>query len=231
MFDEDGSLDPTVKVLLYAVLALAVGRMIWEWLTDDLAQLITEDLWGVIIEHPWQTGLAALGGLTVLLLLAVAASSPSPPSTDGSSAAGSADEAETLTFRMKQLGSMTATGFEQACAELLARDGFRSTRRVGGAGDLGADVTARDGEDRLLILQCKQYQNPVGSEHVQRFNGTVRLHHGADVPIMVALNGFTQPALDFARHHRLILVGRPQLEKWAHGQHLYDVIDIHDAMP
>lgn len=127
---------------------------------------------------------------------------------------------------MKQLAAMSATGFEQACADLLSRDGFRGARRVGGAGDLGVDVTARDGEDRLLILQCKQYQNTVGSGHVQKFNGTARLHHGADVPIMIALNGFTQPAIDFAQHHQLILMGRPELKKWAHGQHLYDVLGI-----
>jgi hypothetical protein len=40
-------------------------------------------------------------------------------------------------------------------------------------------------------LQCKQYANPVGSGHVQKVNGTARPHHGADLPIMIALNGFS----------------------------------------
>ncbi|MEV7790021.1 restriction endonuclease [Streptomyces sp. NPDC088106] len=232
VFDEDGSLDPTLKFLLYAVIALAVGKMIWEWLTEDVSRLITEDLWGLIADHPWWTGLVVVGGLTVLILLGtILSSGPGTSkyvSSDDASAAqvGGVVEPEALTFRMKQLAAMTATGFEQACADLLARDGFRRPLRVGGAGDLGVDVTARDDEDRLLILQCKQYQNPVGSGHVQKFNGTARPHHGADIPIMIALNGFTQPAIDFARHHRLILVGRPELKKWAHGQHLYDVIGI-----
>ncbi|MGW4022101.1 restriction endonuclease [Streptomyces sp. NPDC005009] len=237
MFDEDGSLDPTLKFLLYAVIALAVGKMIWEWLTEDLSRLITEDLWGLIADHPWLTGLVVAGELTVLILLGtILASRPGTSkyvSFDDASAAQAGDvvEPEVLTFRMKQLAAMTATGFEQACADLLARDGFRRPLRVGGAGDLGVDVTARDDEDRLLILQCKQYQNPVGSGHVQKFNGTARPHHGADIPIMIALNGFTQPAIDFARHHRLILVGRPELKKWAHGRHLYDVIGIQNATP
>ncbi|MFK4156998.1 restriction endonuclease [Streptomyces fungicidicus] len=235
MFDEDGSLDPTLKFLLYAVLALAVGKMIWEWLTEDVSRLITEDLWGLIADHPWLTGLVVAGGLTVLILLGATLSSRPGTSMyvspDDASAAqvGGVGEPGVLTFRMKQLAAMTATGFEQACADLLVRDGFRRPLRVGGAGDLGVDVTARDDEDRLLILQCKQYRNPVGSGHVQKFNGTARPHHGADIPIMIALNGFTQPAIDFAQHHRLILVGRPELKKWAHGQHLYDVIGIQNA--
>lgn len=40
------------------------------------------------------------------------------------------DEPEVLTFKVKQLASMSASGFEQACADLLARDGFRQPRRV-----------------------------------------------------------------------------------------------------
>ncbi|MGW5972738.1 hypothetical protein [Streptomyces sp. NPDC055186] len=48
----------------------------------------------------------------------------------------------------------------------------------------------------------------------------------ADLPIMIALNGFTQPAIDFARHYRLILMGRPEWKRWAHGEHLYDVLGI-----
>ncbi|MFD0440656.1 hypothetical protein [Streptomyces chartreusis] len=43
---------------------------------------------------------------------------------------------------------------------------------------------------------------------------------------MIALNGFTQPAIDFAQHHQLSLVGRPESKRWAHGEHLYDVLGI-----
>ncbi|GLF95138.1 hypothetical protein [Streptomyces yaizuensis] len=48
---------------------------------------------------------------------------------------------------------------------------------------------------------------------------------------MVALNGFTQPAADFARQHRLILVGREELKSWAHGTHLHDVVGIPRTAP
>ncbi|MFF3431998.1 restriction endonuclease [Streptomyces sp. NPDC002602] len=236
MFDEDGSLDPLLKFLLYAILALAIGKMLWEWLTKDVSRWITVDLWGLIADHPWWTGFIAVGALASLTLLAKLLSFLFGADTytyvdQDKAYASNAPSNETadpdvLTFRMKQLAAMTATGFEQACAELLARDGFHSTRRVGGSGDLGVDVSARDHDNRLLILQCKQYAVPVGSGHVQKFNGTARIHHGADVPIMIGLNGFTQPAIDFAAHHELILMGRPELKKWAHGRHLYDVLGI-----
>ncbi|MFE7566098.1 restriction endonuclease [Streptomyces sp. NPDC057539] len=235
MFDEDGSLDPLLKFLLYSVLALAIGKMLWEWLTEDVSRWITVDLWGLIGDHPWWTAFILTGGLLVFLMLVRLVAFVSGASAyvgrqdtfvaPGDDVAG----ADVLTFRMKELSSMSATGFEQACSDLLARDGFRSPRRVGGAGDLGVDVIARDGEDRLLILQCKQYQNPVGSGHVQKFNGTARPHHGADLPIMIALNGFTQPAINFAQHHQLILMGRSELKQWAHGQHLYNVLGVQSA--
>jgi restriction system protein len=80
--------------------------------------------------------------------------------------------------------------FEEMCRELLDRDGFRNTVRVGGAGDLGADVIADDHVGRRVVLQCKRYASPVSSEAVQRFNGTARPVHSAAVPVMVALNGF-----------------------------------------
>ena len=46
---------------------------------------------------------------------------------------------------------------------------------------------------------------------------------------MIALNGYTQPATDFARRHALVLVSRRELKLWAHGQHLYDVLAIESA--
>jgi restriction system protein len=205
--------------------------MLWQWLTEDVSRWMTVDLWNLIAGHPWWTGLIVIGALVVLILVGrllsfFSAHTYIDPDEGFVAPLDDDPDPDLLTFKMKQLASMSATGFEQACTDLLARDGFLGPRRVGGAGDLGVDVTARDHEGRLLILQCKQYANPVGSGHVQKFNGTARPHHGADLPIMIALNGFTEPAIRFAQHHQLILMGRPELKKWAHGQHLYDVLGI-----
>ncbi|MFD5618470.1 hypothetical protein [Streptomyces yangpuensis] len=141
MFDEDGSLDPLLKFLLYIILALAIGKMIWEWLTDDVSRWITVDLWGMVSDHPWWTGCIAVGVLATLALLAkllsflLGADAYTYISDDEHDAPipafGETADLDMPTFKMKELGAMSATGFEQACADLLARDGFRSTRRVG----------------------------------------------------------------------------------------------------
>ncbi|NJQ07984.1 restriction endonuclease [Streptomyces lonarensis] len=119
---------------------------------------------------------------------------------------------------------MSPTAFEEACAELLVRDGFLDVRRVGGSGDLAADVLARDGEGRRVVVQCKRYLSPVGSGHLQRFNGTAVPEHGADLAVMVGLSGFTAPARAFAARHGIALVGDEELARWAVGTPLRAVL-------
>ncbi|MET8700055.1 restriction endonuclease [Kitasatospora sp. NPDC004723] len=131
-----------------------------------------------------------------------------------------------LVHTLEAFEAATPTGFEEMCRELLERAGFTDAVRTGGAGDLGADVVAVDGLGRRVVLQCKRYAAPLGSEAVQTFNGTARPVHGAAVPVVVALNGFTEPAAAFATQQRLHLVDRERLARWGAGQHLYQVLDI-----
>ncbi|MFE2597446.1 hypothetical protein ACFXCZ_13245 [Streptomyces sp. NPDC059396] len=103
MFDEDGSLAPLLKFLLYAVIALAVGKVLWEWLTVDL--------WGLIADHPWWTGLIVVGGPSVLLSFLCGANTHA---ADGMFVAPSGDaiEADTLTLlpRLRRPGAPPAGG-------------------------------------------------------------------------------------------------------------------------
>ncbi len=134
-----------------------------------------------------------------------------------------------LGFTLEAFDGSSPAGFEDMCRVLLERDGFADVQRVGGTGDLGADVTARDGTGRRIVVQCKRYAKPVGSQDTQRFNGTARPEHRAAVPILVGLNGFTVPAIAFAQKHLLHLVDRERLARWGAGQHLYDVLGIDRA--
>ncbi|MET8561169.1 restriction endonuclease [Streptomyces flaveolus] len=110
-------------------------------------------------------------------------------------------------------------GFEEAIAGLCARDGCQEVEVVGGAGDLGADVTAVTPDGRRVVIQCKQYgaANKVGSQDLQRFGGTCFTIHEADVAAVVTTSDFTAPALEYARQCGIVCVDGRALDAWCHG--------------
>ncbi|MFH8632253.1 restriction endonuclease [Streptomyces lydicus] len=118
--------------------------------------------------------------------------------------------------------------FEQYVAELCRRDGCTDVRRVGGAGDLGADVTGQLPDGRRLVIQCKRYakHRTVGSRDLQTFNGTARAEHRADVPVFIASCVFTKPARDFAARHDLCLIDVNLLGFWNSGTPLTSFLNL-----
>ncbi|MEF9902364.1 restriction endonuclease [Streptomyces sp. P9-A2] len=118
--------------------------------------------------------------------------------------------------------------FERYVADLCRRDGCTDVTRVGGAGDLGADVTGYLPDGRRFVIQCKRYakHRTVGSRDLQTFNGTARVEHGADVPVFVASCVFTKPAREFAARHRLCLIDVNLLGFWNSGTSLISFLDL-----
>jgi restriction system protein len=118
--------------------------------------------------------------------------------------------------------------FEEYVAELCRRDGCTDVKRVGGAGDLGADVTGYLPHGRKIVIQCKRYakHRTVGSRDIQTFNGTARAEHGADVPVFVASCVFTKPARDFAARQNLCLIDINLLGFWNSGTPLTSFLDL-----
>src|SRR5690349_4376442 len=109
---------------------------------------------------------------------------------------------------------MSGPDFERYVARLLRDSGCRGVRVSGGAGDMGADVTARTSDGRRLVVQCKRYTGNLSSPDVQRFAGTARDIHGADVALLVTTGRPTAQALQVARRCRIMLVDRPALARW-----------------
>ncbi|MFE0875100.1 restriction endonuclease [Streptomyces smyrnaeus] len=109
--------------------------------------------------------------------------------------------------------------FEQAVAGLCARAGCREVEVVGGAGDLGADVTAVTRDGRRIVIQCKRYgeTNKVGSQEMQRFGGTCFTVHGADIAAIVTTSDFTAPALEYAHQCGILCVNGQELAAWCRG--------------
>ncbi|GAA4145968.1 restriction endonuclease [Streptomyces griseoincarnatus] len=118
--------------------------------------------------------------------------------------------------------ALTPDEFEAATAELCARDGCTEVQVVGGAGDLGADVTALTPDGRRLVVQCKRYgeDNKVGSQDLQRFGGTCFTVHEADVAVVVTTGEFTVPALEYAEQCGIVCVDRDGLLAWSQGRAL-----------
>ncbi|KDN74844.1 restriction endonuclease [Streptomyces olindensis] len=130
--------------------------------------------------------------------------------------------AQGLRYGLEQLDALHHAKFEEAVRDLMRRDGCRDAQRVGGGGDLGADVTATDPLGRRWVIQCKHRRNgargsAVGTPDLQVLNGTARPVHGADVAVIVTNGRVTAPAVDFARQQRLHVVDRQTLAVWASG--------------
>lgn len=119
-------------------------------------------------------------------------------------------------FRMHsldQLLHLTPTQFEGAVGDLLHDLGYRDVRRVGGAGDLAADLFCRDAQGRSVVVQCKRYApgKRIGSPTMQSFIGMVVVHHRAERGIFVTTSDFTQPAANLARDHNIALIDGEEL--------------------
>ncbi|PNG23259.1 restriction endonuclease [Streptomyces cahuitamycinicus] len=130
--------------------------------------------------------------------------------------------AQGLRYGLPQLDALHHAKFEEAVRDLMRRDGCQDAQRVGGGGDLGADVKATDPLGRHWVIQCKHRRNgargsAVGTPDLQVLNGTARPVHGADIAVIVTNGRVTRPAVDFAEQQRLHVVDRQTLAVWASG--------------
>ncbi len=78
------------------------------------------------------------------------------------------------------------------------------------------------------MVQCKRYakHRTVGSPDLQKFNGTARSEHRADVPLLIASCKFTKQARAFAARHGLVLVDVDLLGFWNSGTSLTALLDL-----
>ncbi|MFE1076052.1 restriction endonuclease [Streptomyces sp. NPDC058783] len=196
------------QLLVFAVVAAAgIGLvvMVVNWLLAH---------WWVLVVVLVLAGLAGAGWL----------------SSRRQSARWEAVRAQGLRYGLPQLDVLHHTRFEDAVRHLMHRDGCRDAQRVGGRGDLGADVKATDPYGRRWVIQCKHRRNgaqgsPVGTPDLQVLNGTARQVHGADVAVIVTNGRVTAPAVTFAKQQRLHVVDRRTLAVWASGSRpLWEVL-------
>jgi restriction system protein len=75
-------------------------------------------------------------------------------------------------------------------------------------------------DGRRVVIQCKRYKpgNPVPGPDIQRFLGTARAVHRADVPVFVTTAWrFTKQSRELAAGQRVVLIDRDLLSHWNNG--------------
>ncbi|MFI5616066.1 restriction endonuclease [Streptomyces sp. NPDC051567] len=132
-------------------------------------------------------------------------------------------EAKALTGVIGTVDAMNGKEFELHVAGLLRRDGCTGVEVHGGhGGDRGTDITARTADGRTVAVQCKNFApfRHVLSGEMQKFLGSSKVLHRAEVALYVATCAFTREALAIAAQGGVTAVHRGLLEAWSAGVRL-----------
>ncbi|MER7195813.1 restriction endonuclease [Streptomyces flaveolus] len=142
------------------------------------------------------------------------------------------EEARARELSMAEVDALPWQEFEAYVAELCRRDGCTKVVVSGKSGDLGADVIGCPSDGRKLVVQCKKYapHRSVGSQDMQKFVGTARLKHGADVALFVTTSHtFTKAALGLALRQDILALHRDVLGSWVKGAHLETLLPLNGS--
>nr|WSZ19652.1 restriction endonuclease [Streptomyces canus] len=128
---------------------------------------------------------------------------------------------------LAEVDVMTGTEFEELIAGLCRRDGCTEVRRVGGAGDNGADVLGRLPDGRTMVVQCKRYapSRAIPNRELRDLLGA-QVHFRADVAVFVTTSRFTGPSEKFALEHDILAVHRDLLGLWNNGATLVSLGEV-----
>ncbi|NHI05157.1 Mrr restriction system protein [Streptomyces sp. KO7888] len=139
------------------------------------------------------------------------------------------EEARARELSMAEVDALSWQDFETYIAGLCRRDGCTDVVVSGKSGDLGADVVGRLADGRKLVVQCKKYapHRSVPSQDMQKFVGTARLEHGADVALFVTTcRTFTKAAQELALRQDIVALHRDLLGSWVKGAHLETLVPL-----
>ncbi|MFF8907914.1 restriction endonuclease [Streptomyces olivaceoviridis] len=142
------------------------------------------------------------------------------------------EEAKARELSMAEVDALSWQEFEAYVADLCRRDGCTKVVVSGKSGDLGADVVGYLADGRKLVVQCKKYapHRSVSSQDMQKFVGTARLEHGADVALFVTTcRTFTKAALGLALRQDIVALHRDLLGSWVKGAHLETLLPLNGS--
>lgn len=116
--------------------------------------------------------------------------------------------------------------FERLVCRYLLYEGFHGVRLVGQTSDKGTDVIAHKAGKRWLI-QVKHYVNKVGLEVIDRTIESMHFYRG-EVPVIVALSGFTESAL---KQQQLLMAQKLPLQLWSGAKLVSKASTFQDRYP
>ncbi len=105
-----------------------------------------------------------------------------------------------------QINENSWQSFERNVCRLLTYEGYENVRLVGQTNDHGADITATNRRGQRWLFQVKHWKKPIGMAVVDEVMNGLRAY-GADVPAIVASNGFDESIQQYQR--KMIARGIP----------------------
>ncbi len=131
---------------------------------------------------------------------------------------------------LAKVDKMSGTEFEDLVAKLCRRDGCTEIRRVGGAGDNGADVTGCLPDGRTMVIQCKRYapSATIPARDLRDLLGS-KAHFGADLAVFVTTTRFSRQALAFAVKNGILAIHRDHFGLWNSGASLISLSDVNGS--
>ena len=116
--------------------------------------------------------------------------------------------------------------FERLVCRYLMHSGYSGIRLVGQTRDKGADVIAHRGGKRWLI-QVKHWVAKIGSDVIDSTLKSLRFYR-ADIPVIVALNGFLEAA---HRQQQELMAQRIPLQLWSGSKLIERTSALNDDYP
>jgi HJR/Mrr/RecB family endonuclease len=114
-------------------------------------------------------------------------------------------------IQIANIDSMTGMEFERYLRKLLTSQGY-SVSITPGSGDLGVDLIAARGVDRIAI-QVKRYNSKVSRRAIS--DAVAGMHHyKCNQAMVITNNTFTPGALTLARSTGCALIDRNTLSQW-----------------
>lgn len=118
-------------------------------------------------------------------------------------------ENPTITQFKNPIDAMSGSEFEQWCADLLSRNGFKKVQVTKGSGDQGVDILACKNDIKYAI-QCKCYKEKLGNTPVQEVHAGKSMYN-CHVGVVMTNSFFTDGAKQLADATGVLLWDRNKI--------------------